>query len=279
LAWLSETSGIVVHYVDFLDPEAVREVINQAMPDAVICEVLTNPLVRVVPIDIIVAYAHEAGAIVIVDNTFATPFLLRPIEVGADLVVHSTTKYLNGHGDVLGGVIAGPKTLITRALLHRNLLGANLGPFEAWLTLRGLRTFAVRMRQGSLSARQIAAWLVEQDPINAVYYPGLSSDAGNQIAGTLFHGRNYGAIMAFELFDAERQDAFAFVKRLKVIQPVTSLGDINSLIAHPATASHRNWSREERLAQGITEGTLRLSIGIEDPNDLIADLKQALTDF
>jgi cystathionine beta-lyase/cystathionine gamma-synthase len=279
LTWLADNLDMTVHYADFLDPEAVRQVINQVMPDAVICEVLTNPLIRVVPIDVIIAFAHDVGAIVIVDNTFATPFLLRPIEIGADVVVHSTTKYLNGHGDVLGGVIAGPKTLITRALGHRNLLGATLGPFEAWLTLRGLRTFAVRMRHGCLSARQVAAWLVEQQNIAAVFYPGLSSDAGNRIASVLFQGRNYGAIMAFELKYAEREETFAFVERLKVIQPVTSLGDINSLISHPATSSHRNFTRDERLALGITEGTLRLSIGIEDPNDLIADLQQALADF
>ncbi len=276
LDWLSSMS-ITVHYADFLDLEAVQQTIAQVAPAAVICEVLTNPLARVVQLDAVVEVSHRVGAKVIVDSTFTTPFLLQPVAMGADLVMHSTTKFLNGHGDVLGGVVVGSSELMKTVRGYRKLLGAMPGAFDAWLALRGLRTLAVRMRQSCLSARQIAGWLVEQELIKEVYYPGLSTDPCYENAGRLFRRSNYGSIVAFELRNAKRDAAFAFIERLLIIRPVTSLGDVNSLIMHPTTASHRSIPPEERAAQGITEGTLRLSVGIEDPNDLIADLAQALS--
>jgi cystathionine beta-lyase/cystathionine gamma-synthase len=277
LEWLAASMRVTVHYADFLDLEATRQVITQSGPTVVICEVLTNPLVRVVRVDLIAEMAQSAEAALIVDNTFSTPFLLRPLEMGADLVVHSTTKFLNGHGDVLGGVVAGRTDLVQVARSHRKLLGAMPGAFESWLALRGLRTLAVRMSHACFSARQIAAWLDGQPGVGRVYYPGLEPDEQAHVAARALFRRNYfGAVMAFQIEGLDREGAFAFVERLKIIRPVTSLGDVNSLISHPATSSHRSLSPEERAAQGITEGTLRLSVGIEDPTDLMADLNQAL---
>jgi cystathionine beta-lyase/cystathionine gamma-synthase len=276
LLWLADTMNMQVDFVDFLNPDRAQQVIAAAQPQAVVCEILTNPLARVVRIDAIVEAAKEAGASVIVDNTFATPFLLRPLELGVDLVAHSATKFINGHGDVLGGVVSGSGTLMEKVRTHRRVLGGTLGPFEAWLALRGMRTFALRMQQACQNAMRIARWLNFQPRISKVYYPGLDGDSSHTDAAALFRENHYGAMLAFDIDGADRTGAFAFVEKLKLIRPVTSLGDVNSLIAHPASASHRGMSPEARAAQGILEGTLRISIGIEDAEDLIADLGQAL---
>jgi cystathionine gamma-synthase/methionine-gamma-lyase len=266
---------IGVRFADFLSPDAVRAAVQEARPTCILCEVLTNPLVRVVPLDAIAAIAREAGARLVVDNTFATPVLLRPIELGADVVVHSTTKFLNGHGDVLGGIAAGPTDVMQAAYQYRRMLGAMPSAFDAWLTLRGLRTLGLRVRQACANAAQIAAWLAEQPRIKRVYYPGLPDDEGHARAAALLGG-HFGSLMAFEINGVDRKGAYAFVDRLRLIRPVTSLGDVYSLILHPASASHRSLTPAQREAQGITEGTLRLSVGIEDPTDLITDLDQAL---
>jgi cystathionine beta-lyase/cystathionine gamma-synthase len=168
--------------------------------------------------------------------------------------------------------------LIQVARSHRKLLGAMPGAFDAWLALRGLRTLAVRMRQACFGARQVAAWLEGQPHVRRVYYPGLASDQEAYAAArSLFRRSFFGAMLAFEIADVDRDAVFAFVERLRLIAPVTSLGDVNTLIAHPATASHRNLTPEQRAALGIHEGTLRLSVGIEEPNDLIADLARAFS--
>jgi cystathionine beta-lyase/cystathionine gamma-synthase len=276
LDWMAATMGITVHYCDFLDVEATRAAIQQARPMAVLCEVLTNPLVQVVPLDAIAEIVRETGAALIVDNTFATPYLLRPLAYEAELVVHSTTKYLNGHGDVLGGVVAGPGDTIESVFAYRKLFGATPSAFDSWLALRGLRTLALRMRQACESAYRIAHWLNGQDRISRVHYPGLADDPGYETAARLFEHDAFGAVLAFEVEGLDRAGAFAFVERLRIIRPVTSLGDLYSLISHPATSSHRALTPEARAAQGIGEGTLRLSVGIEDPEDLIADLAEAL---
>jgi cystathionine gamma-synthase/methionine-gamma-lyase len=276
LDWMAATMGITVHYCDFLNIEATRAAIQQARPMAVLCEVLTNPLVQVVPLDAIAEIVREAGAALIVDNTFTTPYLLRPLEYETELVVHSTTKYLNGHGDVLGGVVAGPSDTIESAFAYRKLFGAASSAFDSWLALRGLRTLALRMRQACGSAYRIAHWLDGQDQVSRVHYPGLADDPGHEAAARLFEHDAFGAMLAFEVEGLNRAGAFAFVERLRIIRPVTSLGDLYSLISHPATSSHRTLTPEARAAQGIGEGTLRLSVGIEDPEDLIADLAEAL---
>ncbi|MCC6905297.1 MAG: PLP-dependent transferase [Anaerolineae bacterium] len=276
LDWLVGAMGMQVHYVDVFNLDQVQEAVTRLAPAAVMCEVLTNPLARVVRVDRVAEIAREAGAHLIVDNTFATPFLIHPLSCGASLVVHSATKFLNGHGDVLGGVVAGPANLLQVVRGHRKLLGSNLGPFEAWLALRGMRTFAVRMRQACLNARQVAAWLDDNERVETLFYPGLSSDPHHEDARDLFRRNNFGAMLAFRLRDAGRAEVFSFIERLQLILPVTSLGDVTTLISHPATASHRGLTPEARDALGVTENTVRMSIGIEDANDLIADLEQAL---
>jgi cystathionine beta-lyase/cystathionine gamma-synthase len=201
---------------------------------------------------------------------------VRPLEIGVDVVVHSATKFINGHGDVLGGVVSGSGELMEKVRTHRRVLGGTLGPFEAWLAHRGLRTFALRMQQACQNAMRIARWLNFQSRISKVYYPGLDGDPSHADAAVLFRENHYGAMLAFDIGSADRVSAFAFMEKLKLIRPVTSLGDVNTLIAHPASASHRGMSPEARAAQGILEGTLRMSVGIEDAEDLIADLAQAL---
>lgn len=275
LNWLAESQGITVQFADFLNPDEVEKALREAHPQAVICEVLTNPLARVARLDQVVASARVTGARVIVDNTFATPYLLQPLSAGADIVVHSATKFLNGHGDVLGGIVAGSGALMQKARTHRRVLGAVLGSFEAWLALRGLRTLAVRMRQACLNAQRLAEWLSTQPQVSQVHYPGLTSDACHADATHLFRRGAFGAMLAFTLRNANRERTFRFVERLRIIRPVTSLGDVTTLISHPATASHRGLPPEQQAAQGIYEGTLRISAGIEDANDLIADLDQA----
>ncbi len=276
LDWLSTTMGLRVSYLDFLNLDRVSQAVETAHPACVVCEALTNPLVRVLDVDAIAEIAHGVGARLLVDNTFATPFLLRPLERGADIVVHSTTKFLNGHGDVLGGLVAGPQDVMQTAYQHRKVLGAMPSAFDTWLALRGVRTLAVRMQQACANAQRVAEWLAARPHIRRVYYPGLADDPCHDTARRLFGGKSPGSVLAFEIAGLGRAGAFAFVERLRLIRPVTSLGDVYSLILHPASASHRALTPEQREAQGITEGVLRLSVGIEDADDLIADLEQAL---
>jgi len=276
LDWLHATGQCRVQYADFINLQAVREAAEAYRPAVIFCEVLTNPLARVVRADLAADIAREMGARLVIDNTFATPYLVRPLALGADLVVHSATKYLNGHGDVTGGVAAGSEALVMRAYGHRKLLGAVWGAFDAWLALRGLRTFALRMERACHNALALAAWLHGQPGIERVYYPGLPFDACHADASALFEGRGSGGVLAFDLRGVSKAGAYRFVEALRVIKPVTSVGDLYSLILHPATASHRALSAEQRAALGILDGTLRLSVGIEDVEDLKADIGQAL---
>jgi len=276
LGHLSAGMNLHVRYADFLDLAAVRCAVEEAKPACVLCEILTNPLARIVEIGEVGAIAHRAGALLLVDNTFATPVLLQPLGAGADMVVHSTTKYINGHGDVLGGVVAGSGEAMERVYQHRRVLGAVPSAFDCWLTLRGLRTLGLRMLRSCANAQRLAEWLAGHPRITRVYYPGLPDDRGHGKAKRLFRPDCFGAILSFEIGGLDRAGAFAFVSRLRLIRPVTSLGDVYTLIMHPASASHRALTPEQREAQGITEGVLRLSAGIEDPADLIADLRAAL---
>lgn len=276
LDWLAANGQLQVTYTDFLSPEAVEQALAETHPDLVLFEVLTNPLVRVIEADRIIALARAAAAAVAIDNTFATPALLRPLALGADLVVHSATKALNGHGDVLGGVLAGRQEIVEKAYGVRKMLGAMPGPFDAWLALRGLRTLALRVRASCENAARVAEWLAADARISRVYYPGLPTDAGHAAATRLLDARGFGSVLAFEVAGLGREGAFDLVARLQVIRPVTSLGDLCSLILHPASSSHRGLTAEQRAALGINEGLLRLSVGIEHHEDLIADLAQAL---
>jgi cystathionine beta-lyase/cystathionine gamma-synthase len=263
-------------WVEITDRDAVKAAMDQYRPRAVVLETISNPLLKIPDIPAITQWAHAAGAIVIVDNTFATPYLYRPIDHGVDVVVHSATKYLSGHGDVLAGVVATSAARAHELRLQQRSFGANLGPFEAWLTLRGMRTLALRMREQCATAMQVAQWLKDQPSIARVIYPGLPDHPDHALARQFFRADHFGGMVSFELRDAAEPEVFRFMEKLKLIQAATSLGDVYSLLLYPAQSSHHALGREERLRQGIGDGLVRLSVGIEAAEDIIADLEQAL---
>ena len=265
-----------LHWVEISDGDAVQAAIEQHHPRAVVLETISNPLLKIPDIPAIAAWAHAQDAIVIIDNTFATPYLYRPIEHGVDVIVHSATKYLGGHGDVLAGIVATSAARATALRMQSRYHGASLGPFEAWLTLRGIRTLGLRMREHCANAMKVALWLQAQPSIARVIYPGLPDHPDHQLARQLFRAGHFGGMVAFELRDADEPQVFRFMEALKLIRAATSLGDVYSLLLYPAQSSHHALGREERLRQGIGDGLVRLSVGIEDAEDIIADLEQAL---
>jgi len=270
--------GTALRYVDMSDLDATRTAIEEARPRVVLLEVMSNPLLKIADLPAIVQAAHRAGATVVVDSTFTTPFLFRPIERGADAVVHSATKYLGGHGDVMGGVIAASAQRVKALRELLKVHGANLGPFEAWTILRGVKTLPLRMREHCANAMRVAHWLQAHSGVSRVWYPGLPDHPQHELARRLFREGCFGGVVAFELRGAGEVEVQRFMESLKLVQTGPSLGDVTSLILYPAMASHRAMPREERYRLGITDGVVRLSVGIEDVGDIIADLDQALTD-
>jgi cystathionine gamma-synthase len=247
-----------------------------AGPVVLLVEQLSNPLLRVVDIAGLARRAKAAGGRLVVDNTIATPVLQRPLSLGADLVVHSATKYLGGHGDAAGGVVVARASLVRDTLAHQaRLLGASLGPFEAQQILRGLKTLALRVERQGSSAAQVAAWLVDRPEVARVYYPGLPSHAGHALAADLFGGR-FGALVTFELAHGDRAALARFFDQLRLILPATTLGDVYSLATAPVISSHRELTPEQRAEAGIGEAMVRLSVGIEAVEDIIADLRAGL---
>ena len=270
--------GIRTSFVDMTDRTAVERGLAER-PKVMYLETISNPLVIVLDLPALAALARQAGARTIVDNTFASPYLVRPIEHGADLVVHSATKYIGGHGDVTGGTVAAADEETGRRLHYlAKLLGAVLGPNEAWLSHRGLKTLPLRMARQCDNALEIARWLEEHPRIERVYYPGLPSHPQHELTGRLLAvpGR-YGAIVSFDLANGNRDAVRCFMDALRLVAPAPTLGDLRTLTLYPAQASHRGLTPEERRAVGIGDGLVRLSIGIEEPTDLIADLDQALS--
>lgn len=268
--------GVGVRFVDIADLHQVDQALDEVKPAAVLCEVVSNPLMKVADVPALAQRAHAAGANLIVDSTFASPYLLRALDQGADYVVHSATKYLSGHGDVLAGMVACSRERGLDLRERQKLLGANLGPQEAWLTLRGLKTLPLRMRQHCANAQTVADWLSQQRAIARVNYPGLPSHPQHEVAARLFQGRGFGGMMSFDLRDAGQAEVFAFMEALELVLPATTLGDVYSLTLYPAHSSHRPLAPEVRKALGIGDGLVRLSVGIEDAQDIIADLAQAL---
>ncbi len=240
-------------------------------------ETVSNPLLKVADLPALADIAHRYGAALLVDNTFATPYLVRPLALGADIVVHSATKYLGGHGDVLAGVVITPAARREALMEVLKTTGANLGPVEAWLLLRGLRTLVLRVERQFANALTVARWLEAHPRIARVLYPGLPSHPQHERAARLFGGRGFGGIVTFELKDAGQREVFRFLDRLRLCIPATSLGDIQTLVLYPAHSSHRGLSPEERAALGITDGMVRLSVGIEAVEDILSDLGRALT--
>jgi cystathionine beta-lyase/cystathionine gamma-synthase len=268
--------GVRVHFVDITNLEQVAAALAQEQPVALLCEIISNPLMKVADVPALAQMVHEAGAAMIVDNTFATPYLYRPLEHGADYVLHSATKYLGGHGDVMAGVVATSGQRGHDLRERQKLLGANLGPQEAWLALRGLKTLPLRMRQHCANAQTVAEWLVGHQAVAHVNYPGLADHPQHSVAARLFEGQGFGGMMSFDLRGAGQPQVFRFMQALELVLPATTLGDVYSLTLYPAHSSHRLLAPQVRAALGIGDGLVRLSAGIEDAQDIIADLAQAL---
>jgi cystathionine gamma-synthase/methionine-gamma-lyase len=270
------TVGAELVLADLCKPEAV-ELIRSEQPDVIFVETISNPLVKLIDLDTISAVAKEVGAVTIVDSTFATPYLVRPIEHGFDLVVHSTTKYIGGHGDSTGGIVISAKNALLAQLRSLSmLLGAMLSPFESHLMTRGLRTLALRMDRQCSNALQIAHFLQQHPAIDRVHYPGLPDHPHHALANRLMRDGHYGGLLAFELKEQSREAAFHFMNNLQLCLPATSLGDVFSLVSYPPVSSHRTLTATDLRSMGITEGCVRLSVGIEHVEDIINDLDQAL---
>jgi cystathionine beta-lyase/cystathionine gamma-synthase len=268
--------GISTKFVDICNLDEVAQAIVDTKPGCVLMETISNPLLRVGAIDRIAGLARAAGAALVVDNTFATPLLMRPLELGAHLVVHSATKYLAGHGDVLGGVIISDQEHYAPLRQISRIYGPVLGPFESYLTMRGIKTFPLRMERQCQNACRIASWLATNPAIERVYFPG---DPAHPDAGTirrLLPEGMFGAMISFDLKDAGRAGVFAFMDRLKLVVRATSLGDVHSMVLYPAMSSHREVAPKQRERLGIRDSLVRLSVGIESADDIITDLEGAL---
>lgn len=268
--------GATVAYADLCDLAAVDAALATHRPQVVLIETISNPLLHVADLAALAARCRAAGARLVVDSTLATPVLQRPLTLGADLVVHSATKYLGGHGDAAGGVVVARAGLLHDTLVRQaRLLGASLGPFEAQLLLRGMKTLALRVERQCDNAAQVARFLAKHPAVARVAYPGLPGHPGHALAAATFGGR-FGGLVSFELRRDEPGAVAAFVNRLKLFVPATTLGDIYSLVMVPAMASHRELSPAQRAERGIADGLVRLSVGIEAADDLVADLAAAL---
>jgi cystathionine beta-lyase/cystathionine gamma-synthase len=267
---------VVARFVDVTDLAAVEAALAEICPAALVVETISNPLLKVADLPALVDLAHRYGARLLVDNTFASPYLCNPLSHGADFVIHSATKYIGGHGDVMAGVVVTSRENRVELFELNKLIGGVLGPFEAWLALRGLKTLPLRVRQQCANATQVAGWLDKHTKISRVNYPGLPDHPGRELALRFFNERGFGGMLSFEIAGADQATAFRFMEALDLCLPATTLGDIYTLVLHPATSSHRSLTAEERERVGIGDGLVRLSVGIEDAADIIADLEQAL---
>jgi cystathionine gamma-synthase/methionine-gamma-lyase len=274
---LLNSLGVSIRMVDAADLDEVEMALAETQPVVLLVETISNPLLKVADIPALATLAHRHGASLLVDNTFASPYLFNPLKHGADYVIHSATKYLSGHGDVLAGVVATSAANKSKLFELNKLIGSVLGPFEAWLALRGLKTLPLRMHQQCQSAQQVARWLESHRRVAAVNYPGLADHPQHQLAGRLFEGKGNGGVLSFEIKDADKSVVYRFMESLTVCLPATTLGDIYSLILHPATSSHRGLTGEERARVGIPDGLVRLSTGIESVDDILADLESAFS--
>ena len=271
-----EPSGVGVRFVEVSDLDAVARAAEEQKPGCIVLETVSNPLLRVGAIDGIAAIARKAGAALIVDNTFATPLLVRPLELGANLVVHSLTKYLAGHGDVLGGVVVADAGNIEMVRGLSRIVGPVLGPFESYLTMRGIKTFPLRMERHCQNACRVASFLREHPQVERVFFTGDPAHPDAATIRRIFPENLYGAIVSFELKGAGAGEVKSFMNALKLVVRGTSLGDVHTMLLYPAMSSHREISPKQRERMGIRDNLVRLSVGIEAVEDIIADLDQAL---
>ncbi len=271
---LPRTGGLEFTYADTTDPASVERALR---PETKLLwiETPTNPLLTLSDIQELSEMAHGRGAVVAVDNTFASPYFQNPLALGADIVVHSTTKYMGGHSDVVGGaVVTSDPDLYETMKFYQNAAGGVPGPFDSWIVLRGLKTLAVRMRQHEENALAVARFLEGHPEVETVNYPGLPSHPQHELAKKQMSG--FSGMVSFTL-KGGAEAAYAAVQKTRVFHFAESLGGVESLITHPATMTHAAIPREQREARGVTDGLMRLSVGIEDKEDLIADLDRAIS--
>jgi cystathionine gamma-lyase len=265
--------GLRFSFVDTRDPQRIADAVTDATK-VVLVETPTNPLMRITDLSAAAEVAHRASALLVVDNTFATPFFQRPFEHGADIVFHSTTKYLNGHSDMIGGIaVLNDDDLAARLQFIQNAAGAVPGPFDSWLALRGTKTLHLRMPRHDENGRAVARWLADRLGEERVIYPGLKSHPQHELACRQMTG--FGGMISVEMGTKEK--ANQVLKRFRVFSLAESLGGVESLISHPASMTHASVPAERRAQLGITEGLIRLSCGVEDVSDLLGDLEQAFS--
>jgi cystathionine beta-lyase/cystathionine gamma-synthase len=270
---LFEPLGLKFDFVDVDSVEAL-DAVRTKQTKMIFIESPTNPTMEIADLRMIAEYGKRHSILTVADNTFATPYLQRPLEFGMDVVVHSVTKYLNGHSDMVGGIVVTSDDAVAQKLRYlQKAAGGIMGPFDAWLCLRGTKTLGVRMQRHSENAMRIALWLEQQKKVKKVYYPGLPSHPNHDLASRQMTG-GYGGIVSFDLGSLD--NAKMFLKSLCVCLLAESLGGVESLMSHSATMTHASLPAEERQALGITDGLVRMSVGIEDVEDLIEDLEQAI---
>ena len=266
--------GIEVSFVDMTDHKAIKQALK-ANTKMIFAETPINPTLTVLDLDFIGQFARQHQLISVIDNTFLTPLLQKPADYGIDLILHSATKYLNGHGDVVAGIIVGSAERITQIKLTTlKDMGATISPHDAWLIIRGLKTLSVRMERHCQNAQKVAEFLEAHPAVGQVYYPGLKSHPGYQFIGKQMKAA--GGVLAFEL-NGSLDDGRYFINQCKLFSLAVSLGDAESLIQHPASMTHSPYTAEERQMAGISDGLIRISVGLEHVDDIVADLAQALT--
>ena len=254
----------------------VTEGILKNKPDIVLVETITNPMVRVLDVHEIAKCAREVGSMVIVDNTFATPILVNPLDLGAEVVIHSLTKYISGHNDVIGGAVISNSEFIKSLWDWRRALGCILQPFEAYLIMRGIKTLDVRFKRMCENAMTIAKYLSEHPKVLEIYYPGLEDSPYKKIADKIFKVELYGAVLSFRI-KGGADEVRKFLKELSIVRPTPSFGGAETLITYPIISASKFLEPHVREKLGITENLLRLSVGLEDVNDIIEDLDRALS--
>ena len=270
-----EPLGIETRFADPTDLEKFAAVVEKVKPGCVLIETISNPLLRVAEVDKIAEIAKQAGALLVVDSTFTTPVLVRPLDHGADIVVHSTTKYLGGHGDTLGGILLAREEIKPTVDYLQKTFGANMSPFEAYLTMRGIKTLPLRIEKQCRNAAIVGRTLAERDDVERVYFPGNPDHPDYETCRRFFPEGLFGAVVSFDLAGG-RERVLAFMDALEMTVPATSVGDLHTMVLYPPMSSHRDLAPKHRRRLGIGDGLARLSVGIEDPDDIVADLAQAI---
>ena len=270
-----EPMGAEIRFADPCDLERFEEVVAEARPACVLVETVSNPLLRVPQLDKVSEIARRHGALTVVDSTFTTPVLMRPFEHGADVVVHSGTKYLGGHGDALCGVVLAREEHAAALTFLIRTLGCNLSPFDSYLAMRGVKTLALRIERQCKNACEVAARLRTMDGVERVYFPGDPEHPDHEIAKRFFPEGFFGAVVTLDI-EGGRDEAVAFMNALEMVVPATSVGDVHTMVLYPPMSSHRDLAPKHRQRLGIGDGMVRLSIGIEAVEDIVADIEQAV---